>query len=141
MGVAGTGDAVCGRGSLVRVGIKLRQRRRRRRGRGALRVPRGNKNWFAHSFVSIGVVHTSHAHCPPAIPIVLVVAHLLFMPFLFEFPRKSIYNVFIRFVFSSCCAKQRDERIEGRTDDRRDRQTDRQTRQFLGPISWLWLLR
>jgi len=30
------------------------------------------------------------------------VAHLLFMPFLFEFPRKSIYNVFIRFVSSSC---------------------------------------
>lgn len=125
VGVAGTGDAVCGRGSLVRVGIKLRQRRRRRRGRGALRVPRGNKNWFAHSFVSIGVVHTSHAHCPPAIPIVLVVAHLLFMPFLFEFPRKSIYNVFIRFVFSSCCAKQRDERIEGRTTVGTDRQTDR----------------
>lgn len=108
---------LCGRGSLVRVGIKLRQRRRR--GRGALRVPRGNKNWFAHSFVSIGVVHTSHAHQCPAIPIVLV-AHLLFMPFLFEFPRKSIYNVFIRFVFSSCC-----ERIEGRTTVGTDTETDR----------------
>lgn len=55
-----------------------------------LRVPRGNKNWFAHSFVSIEV---GVAGEPGP-----TVAHLLFMPFLFEFPRKSIYNVFIRFV-------------------------------------------
>lgn len=38
----------------------------------------------------------------PFSPIARTVAHLLFMPFLFQFPRKSIYNVFIRFVSASC---------------------------------------
>lgn len=125
---------LCGRGSLVRVGIKLRQRRRqcrcRCRGRGALRVPRGNKNWFAHSFVSIGVVRThTHTATPTAQQSLSSSSSSSSLTcFSCHFYLSSQGNQFTMCLFVSrllFLLRQTERRTDRRTDDRRDRQTDR----------------